>query len=542
MGKAEVVSAAAVCAAAVLVVRHLMKNSGKWGQVLRIVKEFDKQCGTPIEKLRQIGDAMEVEMHAGLASEGASKLKMLISFVDNLPTGDEKGLFYALDLGGTNFRALRVHLGGKEKGVVNIESEEVSIPPHLMTSSSNELFDFIATSLAKFICSEPEEFHPPPGRRRELGFTFSFPVNQTSIASGTLLKWTKGFHIDDVVGEDVVKALTKSMEKIGLDMRVAALVSPTFLSLRSPLPPLKINDTVGTLARARFSDQDVIAGVILGTGTNAAYVERAQAIPKWQGHLPKSGEMVINMEWGNFRSSYLPVTEYDHALDLESLNRGEQMFEKIISGMYLGDIVRRVLLKLAEEADFFGDTVPTKLRIPFILRTPDMSAMHHDTSSDLKVVGNKLRDILEVEFGVHREHDATRCYVLFSLVPPLLVVPIFVLIYNTSLKVRKIVVELCDIVATRGARLAAAGILGILKKIGRDTVKVGEKQRSAIALDGGLFEHYTKFRTCLESTLKELLEDDAAETICIRQSNDGSGIGAALLAASHSNYLGVEES
>ncbi|XP_019448342.1 PREDICTED: hexokinase-1-like isoform X2 [Lupinus angustifolius] len=467
---------------------------GKWGEVLRIVKEFDKQCGTPIQKLRQIGDAMEVEMHAGLASEGASKLKMLISFVDNLPTGDEKGLFYALDLGGTNFRALRVHLGGKEKGVVKIESEEVSIPPHLMTSSSNELFDFIATSLAKFISSEPEEFHPPPGRRRELGFTFSFPVSQTSIASGALLKWTKGFHIDDVVGEDVVKALTKSMEKVGLDMRVAALV----------------NDTVGTLARARFGDQDVIAGVILGTGTNAAYVERAQAIPKWQGHLPKSGEMVINMEWGNFRSSYLPLTEYDHALDRASLNRGEQIFEKIISGMYLGDIVRRVLLKLAGEADFFGDTVPPKLRIPFILRTPDMSAMHHDTSSDLKVVGNKLRDILEI--------------------------------HNTSLKVRKIVVELCDIVATRGARLAAAGILGILKKIGRDTVKVGEKQRSAIALDGALFEHYTKFRTCLESTLKELLGDEASETICIRQSNDGSGIGAALLAASHSNYSGVEES
>ncbi|XP_019448343.1 PREDICTED: hexokinase-1-like isoform X3 [Lupinus angustifolius] len=461
MGRAEVVSAAAVCATAVLVMRHLMKNSGKWGEVLRIVKEFDKQCGTPIQKLRQIGDAMEVEMHAGLASEGASKLKMLISFVDNLPTGDEKGLFYALDLGGTNFRALRVHLGGKEKGVVKIESEEVSIPPHLMTSSSNELFDFIATSLAKFISSEPEEFHPPPGRRRELGFTFSFPVSQTSIASGALLKWTKGFHIDDVVGEDVVKALTKSMEKVGLDMRVAALV----------------NDTVGTLARARFGDQDVIAGVILGTGTNAAYVERAQAIPKWQGHLPKSGEMI---------------------------------FEKIISGMYLGDIVRRVLLKLAGEADFFGDTVPPKLRIPFILRTPDMSAMHHDTSSDLKVVGNKLRDILEI--------------------------------HNTSLKVRKIVVELCDIVATRGARLAAAGILGILKKIGRDTVKVGEKQRSAIALDGALFEHYTKFRTCLESTLKELLGDEASETICIRQSNDGSGIGAALLAASHSNYSGVEES
>lgn len=50
---------------------------------------------------------------------------------------DEEGLFYALDLGGTNFRALRVHLGGKEKGVVKQEFEEISIPPHLMTGSSH---------------------------------------------------------------------------------------------------------------------------------------------------------------------------------------------------------------------------------------------------------------------------------------------------------------------------------------------------------------------------------------------------------------------
>lgn len=32
-----------------------------------------------------------------------------------------------------------------------------------------------------------------------------------------------------------------------------------------------------------------------------------------------------------------------------------------------------------------------------------MSAMHHDTSSDLKVVGNKLRDILEVCSAVSME-------------------------------------------------------------------------------------------------------------------------------------------
>lgn len=55
---------------------------------------------------------------------------------------------------------------------------------------------------------------------------------------------------------------------------------------------VQVNDTIGTLAGGRYYDPNVIAAVILGTGTNAAYVERAHAIPKWHGLLPKSGEMV----------------------------------------------------------------------------------------------------------------------------------------------------------------------------------------------------------------------------------------------------------
>lgn len=54
----------------------------------------------------------------------------------------------------------------------------------------------------------------------------------------------------------------------------------------------QVNDTVGTLAGGRYVNGDVVAAVILGTGTNAAYVERAHAIPKWHGLLPKSGDMV----------------------------------------------------------------------------------------------------------------------------------------------------------------------------------------------------------------------------------------------------------
>lgn len=55
---------------------------------------------------------------------------------------------------------------------------------------------------------------------------------------------------------------------------------------------VQVNDTVGTLAGGRYVDNDVVAAVILGTGTNAAYVEHANAIPKWNGTLPRSGNMV----------------------------------------------------------------------------------------------------------------------------------------------------------------------------------------------------------------------------------------------------------
>ncbi|EAZ39651.1 hypothetical protein OsJ_24079 [Oryza sativa Japonica Group] len=321
----------------------------------------------------------------------------------------------------------------------------------------------------------------------ELGFTFSFPVHQTSIASGNAsYRWTKAFAVDDAIGEDVVAALQAAMSERGLDMRVSAL----------------INDTVGTLAAGSYYDEDVVAAVILGTGTNAAYVEDATAIAKLHpSQLPASNTMVINTEWGSFASPCLPLTEFDEALDQESLNPGEQTYEKLISGMYLGEIVRRVLLKISSRCpSLLGGA--GELATPFVLRTPDVSAMHHDETPDLSIVGEKLERTLGIR--------------------------------GTSPEARRMVVEVCDIVATRAARLAAAGIVGILKKIGRVDGGEGRRRRSVVAVDGGLFEHYGKFRRCMESAVRELLGEAAAERVVVKLASDGSGLGAALVAAAHS--------
>lgn len=84
---ATVIGAATACAVAAVVVQRYVKKSRRWGRVMAILKELEEKCATPMWKLRQVADAMTVEMHAGLASEGGSKLKMLITYVDNLPTG-----------------------------------------------------------------------------------------------------------------------------------------------------------------------------------------------------------------------------------------------------------------------------------------------------------------------------------------------------------------------------------------------------------------------------------------------------------------------
>ncbi|KAF5186611.1 Hexokinase-3 [Thalictrum thalictroides] len=491
--------AIASCAIAAILVSRRVKGRRKWNRVVGVLKELEEGCSTSIGRLRQVVDAMAVEMHAGLASEGGSKLKMLLTYIDSLPDGNEKGTYYALDLGGTNFRVLKVQLGGKRSRIVRHKVERQPIPPHLITSTSEELFDFIALTLKQFVERETNSSDLPLDKKSELGFTFSFPVRQLSASSGILIKWTKGFFIEDVIGEDVSECLQQAMVKKGLDMQVVALV----------------NDTVGTLALGHYHDADTVAAVIIGTGTNACYVERTEAIIKCQGLLTNSGGMVVNMEWGNFWSSHLPRTSYDIDLDAESPNPYDQGFEKMISGMYLGDIVRRVLLRMAQESDIFGD-VASSLSVPFILRTPLIAAMHDDNSPDLREVDRILKETLQIQ--------------------------------EVPLKARKLVVRVCDVVTHRAARLAAAGIVGILKKIGRDgssgstsgrTKGGGEStnkmRRTVVAIEGGLFASYTMFREYLNEAVAEILGEEIAPYVVLRASEDGSGIGAALLAASHSS-------
>lgn len=89
-----------------------------------------------------------------------------------------------------------------------------------------------------------------------------------------------------------------------------------------------MNDTTGTMVSCAFDDPDVEIGLILGTGTNACYMEQISNIPKWNGDQSHPKQVIINTEWGAFGEKGeldFVKTEYDIKIDEESLYPGEQV-------------------------------------------------------------------------------------------------------------------------------------------------------------------------------------------------------------------------
>lgn len=92
---------------------------------------------------------------------------------------------------------------------------------------------------------------------------------------------------------------------------------------------------------------------------------------------------------------------------------------------------------------------------------------------------------------------------------------------------RELVAEVCDIVTERGARLAGAGTVAIVKKLGRIA-----NRRSVIIMEGGLYEHYRIFRNYLHSGVWEMLGNELSDNIVVEHSHGGAGTGPLFLAAS----------
>ncbi|KAK4125231.1 hypothetical protein N657DRAFT_570959 [Parathielavia appendiculata] len=460
------------------------------------------------------------QMAEGLEKDGTS-LSQIPTYVTGVPNGTEKGLYMAVDLGGTNFRVCSVKLNGD--GTFNITSDKVAVPKALMVAkTAEELFAFLALQIKKFLEKHHGDHFEAHIRRRmtvsspegykdenvfRMGFTFSFPVQQMGINKGTLIRWTKGFDIQDAVGKDVCALLQQEIDKLHLPVKVAALV----------------NDTVGTLMAHSYGapgSHGAVLGAIFGTGTNGAYVEKLSNVKKpMVGEYDTStGEMVINTEWGSFDNqlNVLPNTPWDVVLDKQSVNPGFQMYEKRVSGMFLGEILRLVILDL--------------------LKNPDVSFLKDDNSST-----NDLRsttDIAETssifqQWGV----DSSILSVAAGDHTPALTLlrkglddnlQIHAAAYEDAQAIKSV----ADAIGRRAARLAAVAIAAIVLQTGKLNDPAHKDEPIDVGVDGSLVEHYPYFREMIHEALSIVdgIGKEGAKRIRIGLAEDGSGVGAALIA------------
>jgi hexokinase len=268
-----------------------------------------------------------------------------------------------------------------------------------------------------------------------------------------------------VEGRDVVVLLSEALQRKGMDfIHIVALA----------------NDTVGTLVAGSYADPACDMGVILGTGTNACYPEAISRISKYRGS-GDSDEMIVNMEWGGFDK--LNMNVYDHLLDTASHNAGRQHLEKMVSGMYLGELARLVIVEMIEKGMLF--------------KKQDLRAFSRQalTTEHLSLMA-RGHDFFD-EFGLT----------------------------DVPASESETIMDISRMITARSARIAAAAIAAVVA-----WMDAGVESNHTVAVDGALFEKHPGYQVDMTDMLHGIF-GGRAQKIKLALVRDGSGIGSAIIGA-----------
>ena len=433
------------------------------------MNDLKYQFSVTREDLTKVISSFQSEMRSGLAGDRRS-IAMNPSFVSR-PSGAESGRFVTLDLGGTNVRATVVEIAGGALRVLKHDSFRLASA----TGSASDLFDPIAGFLSQVLEDDGEY---------TLGFIFAYPMDQTGVRRGSLSKWTKELNFDGVEGKDAVGLLERAVTDAADDFPVLRRLTVGALA----------NDTVGVLAAGAYLDPRCDMGLIVGTGTNMAVGVPANMLGR---HLPSApgrpGEMIINMECGNFDGVRHIQTDYDRHLDAESDTEG-QLIEKMVSGRYLGEISRLAVLDSASKAEGFDGWLdyPSAFNSPYAFTTEYMSDIAFDDSEDLTATSMLLGSL-----GIS----------------------------ESTIDDRRRLRQLSAAVTRRSAHLVAATIAATATYIDPNL-----ENDHIVAADGSVIRGYPGYQAEVRRGLQNIL-GPRAERVQIVYLRDGSGLGAAVVAA-----------
>lgn len=264
------------------------------------------------------------EMDKGNRGEESS-LRMLPTYIEADNAFLKNKTVLAMDAGGTNFRGALMHMD--DTGVLKTDEIIYGRMPGLDGELSKAAFFQAFADLVK----------PMAEKAQAIGFCFSYPTEMFPNKDGRLLQFSKEVEAPEVIGHFVGENLLASLGMPGK-------------------PIVLLNDTVATLLAGKSAcaekSYDSYIGFILGTGTNTCYIEQNSHITKEQT-LNQGKSQIINIESGNFGK--VSRSQLDIAFDNTTHNPGAYVFEKMLSGAYLGNLCLFVLKTAADQNVFSAE-------------------------------------------------------------------------------------------------------------------------------------------------------------------------------------------
>ena len=328
------------------------------------------------EQLKGIAHAFREKVEEGLNKNNA-EIQCIPTFI--LPKAtDVNGKALVLDLGGTNYRVAIVDFS-TEKPIIypnNGWKKDMSI----MKSpgyTREELFKELADLIVEI---KREEEMP-------IGYCFSYPTESIPGGDARLLRWTKGVDIREMVGQFVGKPLLDYLNEKNKIRFTGVKV---------------LNDTIASLfAGLTDKSYDAYIGLIVGTGTNMATFIPSDKITKLDPECHVQGLIPVNLESGNFYPPFL--TAVDDTVDATSDSLGKQRFEKAVSGMYLGDILKAAFPLEEFEEKFDARKLTAIMNYPDIHKDIYVQVAHWIYNRSAQLVAASLAGLIALLKSYNRD-------------------------------------------------------------------------------------------------------------------------------------------
>lgn len=146
------------------------RRSGLKDFLVGVEKAF--RSSVEVKRLVALSDGLQGQFEKNLVDHG---LCMLPSYNHQLPSGDERGTFLALDVGGSTFRVALVELCGKkgEAKISKMASYKIGMPVKQLKGTG--LFDWMAERIQETLSGEIEG-HEMTGAPLSTGLAWSFPI------------------------------------------------------------------------------------------------------------------------------------------------------------------------------------------------------------------------------------------------------------------------------------------------------------------------------------------------------------------------------